>query len=231
MILFKEIYGKAITLFDDPDIQRAYYEDTVEWEKTMRPYLENYAVLFTNPTRVTSQLLDQTPPKGVLETFDGNGSDSYVLSQPAPENADFSFRIDGEIDQLATYDAETHTVTFSKAIPEGTQCSAEWYYCGSFDSDFSAAASTTTSASMIRASVVDILARALVLNWAENEKNFVLEIRNLLTDTDFRMYSPANSVRAKTEWVKQLRFDFDTMTNKLSWNLFSRAQHGGRFYG
>ena len=216
MILFKEIYGKAITLFDDPDIQRAYYEDTVEWEKTMLPYLENYAVLFT---------------KGVLETFDGNGSDSYVLSQPAPENADFSFRIDGEIDQLATYNAETHTVTFSKEVPEGTQCSAEWYYCGSFDSDFSAAASTTTSASMIRASVVDILARALVLNWAENEKNFVLEIRNLLTDTDFRMYSPANSVRAKTEWVKQLRFDFDTMTNKLSWNLFSRAQHGGRFYG
>lgn len=231
MILFKEIYGKAISLFDDPDIQRAYYEDTVEWEKTMLPYLENYAVLFTNPTRVTAQLLDQTQPEGKFEIFEGTGSNTYHLSTQPKEGADFSFMIDGVIDKLATYDADNNDVVFTKPVEVGQTCSAEWYFCGSFNSDFKAASSPTTSASIIQSQVIEILARALVLNWAENEKNFVLEIRNLLTDTDFRMYSPANSVRAKTEWVKQLRFDFDTMTNKLGWILYSRAQHGGRFYG
>ena len=231
MILFKEIYKKAIALFDDPDIQRAYYEDAVEWEKIMLPYLQNYAVLFTNPTRVTSQLLSQTSPEGILEIFEGNDSDTYTLSTQPMAGADFSCMIAGVIDSRAQYDSEHNSVKFSKVVPAGTECSVEWYFCGAFNTDFHDAASPTTSAAQISASVVDILARALVLNWAENEKNFVLEIRNLLTDTDFRMYSPANSVRAKTEWVKQLRFDFDTMTNKLSWNLFSRAQHGGRYYG
>lgn len=137
-----------------------------------------------------------------METFEGNGSDTYTLSTTPSASADFSCMINGEIDERAIYNADTNSVTFSKVVDSGIECSVEWYFCGSFNTDFSSAASRTTSASVISSKVVEILARALVLNWAENEKNFVLEIRNLLTDTDFRMYSPANSVRSKVEWVK-----------------------------
>lgn len=58
MILFKEIYNKSINLFDDPDIQHAYFHDTVRWEKIMYQYLNNSLVLFTNPTSIANLLID-----------------------------------------------------------------------------------------------------------------------------------------------------------------------------
>ena len=49
---FKSIYEKAINLFDDPIIQRAYVEDTVRWERLMYPHLENGINQFSNPTKI-----------------------------------------------------------------------------------------------------------------------------------------------------------------------------------
>jgi hypothetical protein len=54
MILFKEIYRKAIKLFDDPDIQKAYDENEIRFEKLMYDYLQNGLVLFTDPTAIAS---------------------------------------------------------------------------------------------------------------------------------------------------------------------------------
>ncbi len=70
-----------------------------------------------------------------------------------------------------------------------------------------------------------------MLVWAQNERDFALDIRNLLTDTDFRIYSPANSIEAKVKWVKRLDNEFRTMQNKLAWDLVSRKYSRGDFYG
>ena len=77
----------------------------------------------------------------------------------------------------------------------------------------------------------DILARCLVLCWAEENENYILEIRNILTDTDFKLHSPANAVRSKIEWVKHLKWELNTMRNKLGWNLYSRSRGAGGYYG
>lgn len=230
MILFKEIYNKAITLFDDPDIQRAYFEDTVRWQKIMYPYLREGINLFTNPTKVSFLLNDQEDPFGKIEIFDGNGTNEYHLSTVPAENCDFSCLIDGKNDQLATFNRETNSIIFSRNVEIGETCLVEWYYGGKFNSDFSSAKSPHVSENVIISRVKEIMARALVLSWAENEKNFALDIRNILTDTDFRLYSPANSIRAKTEWVKQLRYDFDSMQSKLAWDLYARKYTGGNYY-
>ena len=77
----------------------------------------------------------------------------------------------------------------------------------------------------------DILARALVLAWATNEEDFLLDIRRNLNDTDFKLYSEANSIRSKVEWVNQLKFQLDSLTTKLAWDVVSRKYHGGNYYG
>ena len=238
MILFDEIYNRAINLFDDPDIQRAYVFEPVKWEKIMYTYLINGLNKFTNPTKISFLLVDQTDPIGTLETFDGteseilsNGTYQKVkLSTTPNEHSVFAFTIKGIPCPDAKYDAVDNSVTFKKPIKVGVQSSVEWYYCGQFNTDFSAGASPTTPAGVIAERVKDILARALVLAWAEDEQNFLLDIKNVLTDTDFKVYSPANSIKAKTEWVKQMQFEFDTRQTKLAWDVFSRKFHGGNYY-
>ena len=230
MLAFKTIYDKAINLFDDPIIQKAYVEDTVRWEKLMYPYLENGIPLFINPTRISYLLVDQTPPKGKLDLFEGNNTATYYLTSTPEENSDFSFLINGVNDYGAVYEPSNNSVTFSKVVPEGNTCSVEWYYPGCFNTDFSSAASPNVSASVIAYRVKEILSRALVLNWATDEQNFLLDIKNVLTDTDFKVYSPANSVRAKVEWKNNIEKEFDTLMNNLGWELYSRKFHGGRYY-
>lgn len=231
MLLFKDIYNKAVNLFDDPIIQKAYVEDTVRWEKLMYPYLQNGVALFVNPTKIAYLLIDQTPPQGKFELFEGNGTDTYTLSTTPIEDSDFSFMIDGVYDYGANYDSTTQKVKFSKNVPAGSQCSVEWYYSGKFNTDFKSAASPTVPASVIAYKVKEILSRALVLNWATDEQNFLLDIKNVLTDTDFKIYSPANSIKAKVEWKKSIEYEFDTLKNNLGWELFSRKHHGGSYYG
>ena len=231
MISYKDIYKRAIKLFDDPIIQKAYVEDKVRFHKLMYPHLMNGLDLFNNPSSVSLALLDQTDPVGQLETLVGDGGDTYTLTITPAEGSDMSYIVNGVYDKKASYDPENHTVTFSKVVPEGIPCSVEWYSCGCFNTDFTSVQSPTMSASAISAKVTDILARALVLNWATEEQNYLLDIKNILTDTDFKLYSPANSIRAKCEWVNKVQNDFDTLTNKFSWNLYSRAKHGGRYYG
>lgn len=230
-LTFKSIYEKAINLFDDPIIQRAYVEDTVRWERMMYPHLENGVNQFSNPTKIAYLLVDQKLPTGQVEVFEGNGTAVYNTGVDFfPEaDADFSFRIGTQYDRSATY--ENGVVTFSREVPVGSKCEVRWYSAGQFNTDFKEAASATTSASVIAYKVRDILARALVVSWATNEEDFVLDIRRNLNDTDFKLYSEANSIRSKVEWVNQLKFQLDTLTTKLAWDLVSRKYHGGNYYG
>lgn len=231
MILFRDIYFKAISLFDDPDIQLAFSQDVVRFEKLMYPYLSNGVHYFTNPTKISFMLIEQTDPNGKIETFVGDGTDTVTLSTTPPANADFSYMINGKYVYDATYDATNNTVTFAEPIAAGAEISVEWYFSGSFDADFSKAATAYVPEDIIVARVKEIMARALILCWSEEERNFVLEIKNILTDTDFKIYSPANSVRAKTEWVNQIRHDFDSMQTKLAWDVATRRRNGGTYYG
>ena len=231
MILFREIYLKSISLFDDPDIQLAFSQDIVRFEKLMYPYLENGVQYFTNPTKISFMLVEQTPPSGTIETFVGDGTNTVVLSTTPVPNSDFSYTINGQYVHDATYDPDTNSVTFAQTVPIGAEISVEWYFSGSFDADFSKAATSQVPEDIIVARVKEIMARALILCWSEEERNFVLEIKNILTDTDFKVYSPANSVRAKTEWVRQIRHDFDSMQTKLAWDVATRRRNGGTYYG
>ena len=230
-LTFKSIYEKAINLFDDPIIQRAYVEDTVRWERLMYPHLENGINQFSNPTKIAYLLVDQKLPSGQVEVFDGNGTAVYNVSADfvPEEGAEFSFRIGTQYDHAARYD--NGVVTFSREVTTGSKCGVEWYSPGQFKTGFKEAASSTTSADVIAYKVRDILARALVLAWATNEEDFLLDIRRNLNDTDFKLYSEANSIRSKVEWVNQLKFQLDSLTTKLAWDVVSRKYHGGNYYG
>ena len=76
MLLFSTIYDKAVHSFDDPEINRAYVQNKIRFQKLMYPYLVNGIDSFHSPSKLVMALGDIEPPKGDYETFEGNGGDT-----------------------------------------------------------------------------------------------------------------------------------------------------------
>ena len=49
--------------------------------------------------------------------------------------------------------------------------------------------------------IKDILARLLVKSWAESERNLLMDIRNILQDSDFKLTSNARILESKNKWI------------------------------
>lgn len=227
MITNKSVYSRAVHLIDDPDISNAYSNNIIQFQKIMYPFLENGVSIITAPTGVSALLSAQTPPKGQTEVIEGTGDTTYVLSTTPLEDSDIVAYIDNKIDNGIIYNAEDNSITFSSPLSLGTAAAVEWYYGGAFTGDFSTI-NGNFPLSSLEQRVIDLLARATVISWADKERNFLLDIRNLLNDTDFQLHSPANSLRAKTEWVKELRLEIFNLQNKLDWDLRNRNRS---YYG
>lgn len=230
MIQFSDIYERTVNLIDDPDINRAYLTNTIEFQKIMYNFLINGLSYITHPIKVTDALAQYDKPTGETEVGACEaGKQTYEVSMEIPEDAEVVFYIDApnkkgvlvKQQAEATYDATDKTVTFVKPVSDGEQYEIEWYKAGEFTADFTQAGAAIGSSMTKR--VIEILARTTVIAWAEKEQNFLLDIRNLLNDTDFKLHSPANSLKTKTEWVKDLQFEIYSLQNRLDWDLRNRS--------
>lgn len=231
MIYFYDIFERAFNLFDDPDISRKYYEDQAGFQSDMHDYLMVGKNKFTYPTAITDKLIVCDEAVGYMESDSGNGTDTYTLEQTVANNGEkvgFTFAVDGKPIQ-AQYNAEDNSVTFERNIEATETWSVSWFYAGAFSADFSDCLRSDFPMDAIMDKVVTILAYALLSTWGDKEVGRVLEVRNILTDTDFKMYSPANSARAKVEWRNQMNRDMDTLVSELNWRIMSTPKGGSRF--
>lgn len=231
MISNIDIYERTINLIDDPDLNRMYLTNKIEFQKTMYKFLLNGLSYFTAPTRVCDMLEDQTAPDGETEIAEGTGGFEYKITTSVPEEAETAFyiyakdskgklkktRVSGEIEKREDGDY----VVFQQPVNADEQYEVQWYTAGTFNGDFAKAGPAIGSSMNKR--VIEILARTTVIAWAEREQNFLLDIRNLLNDTDFKLYSPANSLEKKKDWVESLRFEIYSLQNKLDWDLRNRS--------
>ena len=227
-IMFSDIYDKAIGLFDDPKLKIAYKTNRVLFYKLMYPFLNNSFALFTNPLQVANELSDYTEPTGTMEIFESDGvTKEFKLSFKPHDLATFQFIANGSIVE-AEYNQETNTVTFSEAIKQGQEYSVEAYFCGCFNSDFNLTNKTVTNNTIVL-QVSDILARFVVIAWGENTRNFLLDIQNILTDTDFQLHPQSQALKSKIAWLEQLHEEICRFQNKLGMAIrFSNNANWGR---
>lgn len=204
------IYNLAIGLFDDPSITQAYNNSPIDFFKIMYIYFKNGIPRFNNPLVMQSRLSLINNPEGEIEIFSGDGTTTYSLSTTPLLNSYFDYIIDG-IKVNGTYDSLTNSVTFSIPIPEGKTGICEWYFAGEILPD--------SSNNELDITAQDILSRLLVLQWCLKEKNFLLDIRRLLNDTDFKLGSEANSIRAKGGWYSDMASEVATKINQYAWGL------------
>lgn len=228
MILFSEIFKRAVFLFDDPDIRHDYVMNPVGFQQEMRPLLINGLNKWTHPTEITDRLSVYSDPIGKSELIEGDGSATYTLGSTPVDNAVFSFKCGTEF-LMGTYNKEDNTVTLSRTISTTETVIVSWYYAGAFEADFSSIFRADISSASIIEKTKNILAHALLSAWGDVEMNRALEMRNIFSDSDLGFYSPANSARAKTEWHNQINHDMDTLISELSWRIGATPRGGYNF--
>jgi len=228
MIYFYDIFERAFNLFSDPDIDKKYYRNQAGFQHDMLDYLINGKNKFTFPTAITDKLVICDQPEGKQEIIEGENTNTYVLVTTPREGAGITYKI-GEQYVEGHYIPETNTVIFPRNILVGETCSVTWYYAGAFSADFSDCLRSDFPMEAIMDKVITILAYGLLSAWGDKEVGRVLEVRNILTDTDFNMYAPANSAKAKVEWRDKMNENMDTLISELNWRIMATPRGGTRF--
>lgn len=218
MISYDEVYKQAIIVFDDPDLTFAYDQNKIYFFKLMYPFLNASSSLFTQPFAICELLSDRTEPVGTMETFVSDGATTtYDLSFTPMDNSVFEYRGDGVVIS-GQYDSEANSITFDQIIDEGKQYSFEAYFPGSFNSKLAVTGKKTLDAT-IRNQVVSILARMLAKAWAEDKRNFLLDVQNILRDPEFTLHPASAALRSKDQWIASLDQEISQYQNKLSHNI------------
>lgn len=214
---YSNIYTRAINLLEDPRVTSAFESNPIDFFQIMYGYLDNAIPLFITPQAMQSKLSDRTEPTGQIELFNGDGiNDTFVLSTTPSIGAVFSFLADGSLVN-GTYNSIGNEVVLDSIPSFGIDnVSIEWYDEGQFNQ-------TLISRQEL------ILALLLVQCWTEKEKNFLLDVRRLLSDTDFRLISEANSTNSKLNWFINAREHAETEMKKYSWDVYQenlKIQYG-----
>ena len=231
MIQFYDIFERAFNLFSDPDIDRKYYNDKAGFQSDMLDFLILGKNKFTSPTAITDKLVICADPVGYEESDSGDGTAKYVLEQQVANNGEgvgFTYRI-GKEKVRGTYDPSDNSVTFEREVGTDETWMVSWFYAGAFTADFSDCLRSDFPMDAIMDKVINILAYALLSAWGDKEVGRVLEVRNILTDTDFNLHSPATSARAKMEWRNQMNRDMDTLVSELNWRIMATPKGGSNF--
>ena len=221
-ILFSDIYEKAIALFDDPKITVAYQTNIIQFDKLMYTYLQNAITMFHNPASIALKLASYNEPSGVMQVWVSDGANSTLKLDGAfeiKENSEYLF-IEGELTVEGILDKDSRTVTFPDVLPKGKEYAFEQYYVGEFlDTFTNFNKKVPGSDAMVQNTIKDILARLLVRAWGEGERNLLLDIRNILQDSDFKLTPNNRILDSKNEWIDQLDSEIFQLQNRLAWMI------------
>ena len=229
-ILFSEIYTKAIGLFDDPKITIAYQTNKVQFYKIMYTYLQNSIAQFSAPSEIAYRLSNYNEPQGIMQKFISDGvNTTYILDDDFEirNNSEYVF-IEGELQ--ASGKINGRNVTFDDLIPQGQEYAIEQYYIGEFSCNFSGLIVNDGGDNFVKQNVSNILARLLVESWAENQRNFLLDIKNTMTDTDFKLTSNSPILKSKIAWVNQLNDEINQYKNSLDWKIRANKMMHNNYY-
>lgn len=226
MILFEEIYNKAVVLFDDPKITLAYEENKIAFCKHMYSFFNNASIY--EPVIVGQILSDITLPKGEIEIFESDGATNiFKVDMIIPNNSLIAYYADGKLIQ-GNYNSKTKEVTFDSILEAGKEYGIEYYFAGCYNSDFSRISTVPMVVTDIEQKVKNILARLLVISWAESVRDMLVDIQGLLRDTDFKATPNSQILNSKVNWVRELYKQNNAEQNKLSWRI--RYSHNvGKF--
>lgn len=206
MTTFISIYNWAMSKFDDPILSQIYRENSHEFFRIMYLKMQSAISEFVIPKYVSAKLEDRIEPVFYKEVFDGDGvADIFTLTAiELTGEVMVEARVNGVVIDITSIIDKT--ITLSSVPPQGNgNVEISVYIDGFFNQN-------------LTFRTQDILALLIVKAWAEKERNFLLDIRRLIGDKDFRLISEANSLREKNNWYNSIREEADKKMTALSWS-------------
>ena len=213
-------------MFDDPDINNAFETNEILFCKMMYSYLQNSISLFDNPSKIAFRLSNYTEPIGKTEIFEADGINKDFVSEMIFRDDSKKIYMEDNVIVQGDYDQNTKIVSFNNVLNLGQQYFFERYFVGCFNEDFLDISNSSDGQQFIINRIKDILARLLIKSWAEETRNFLLDIKNLLSDSDFKVHPNSSVLRSKNEWVAQMDKELAELQNRLSWVI--RFANSGR---
>lgn len=143
---------------------------------------------------------------------DNNDNDDKLVEVPKDKN---EHQIVEKPKEIIYY-----VVTFPDILPEGQQYTFEQYYVGEFNDDFTKLNPLTKKGDgLVVNEIKEILARLLVKAWAEEQRDVLLDIENILQDSDFKISGNDRFLKAKNSWIDQLDREITQLQNRLAWTI------------
>lgn len=213
---FVDVYTKAITRFDSPSITSAYNKSPILFFKIMYGYIDNAISMFVNPIEEIIKLNDYIDCEENSDTYIGDGTTKRFEFTSTPlGDSYFDCTVNGDYVDYE-YDTVTNEIILKEAPKIDDIIIISWYFAGAFNTK-------------LTRDEISILATLLVACWAEQEKNFQLDLRTIIGDKTYIITSSAkNSVGNKVDWFETLREKAEKDMNKFAWSSYMLKNKRGR---
>lgn len=216
---YLSIYEKAISSLEDPILTQIYTQSKIEFCSKMYTHLMRAIWLFNTPYYEVEKLNNAaTAPTSAAVYATGDGTTvTFTIDNPLQGNS--SLITEGYVDGKRVdgyYNEELHTFTFKSAPALNSQIIFNQYLTGCFSLSLNQTEET-------------ILALLLVSCWSEKEENFLLDIRRLLTTSDFKLHDSSSVLRSKVNWHYTMYEQAQKLMNNYSLTLMKKGVLSGNY--
>ena len=203
---FIQIYTEAINKLEDPRITKKFQESIIDFCGIMYNFLIDAIPNFTTPSFVVDKLKDITEPKNYTQQYTCNGSENvFIINYPINNDGILEINVDGNDKIGFSISYNTSSIVLDMPPQQNSILTINYYEDGFFNTS-------------LNNEEIGILSDILIYCWATKEENYLLDIRRLLQDTDFKLHNAAQSISGKIGWINNLRETWQKRMNNYAWN-------------
>ena len=207
---FTKIYERTVSQYIDDFALKRYNGSIISMNQDLQSYLLSAIPEFNTPISIIKKIQDYNEGEGVTEEFTGDGlQTSFVLSTEPLENSIIEISIDSLIiSDGYTYDEQTRTILFDTPPEENVKILISWYFCGEFTND-------------LNLTEQNILSDLMVWKWLLRERDNIADIRRLLRDTDYALWSEDKTMVSKAKLADIAREKASKSMKQYAWSVYN----------
>lgn len=208
---FTKIYEKTLSQYIDDFALKKYNGSIIAMNQDLQSYLLSAIPEFNTPISIIGKIQDYSEAEGKTEEFTGDGiTTSFVLSTEPIENSIIEVTIDSiVVTNGYEYNEETKTISFDIAPEENVEILISWYFSGEFTNDLN----------LIEQ---NILSDLMVWKWLLRERDNIADIRRLLRDTDYSLWSEEKTMTSKAKLADIAREKASKSMKQYAWSIYNK---------
>ena len=208
---FTKIYERTMSQYIDDFALKKYNGSIIAMNQDLQSYLLSAIPEFNTPISIIDKIQNYTEAKGITEQFIGNGETKiFELTTEPLEDSIIEITIDSTIIQNGySYNEETNIISFDEAPEDKANILISWYYSGEFTNE-------------LNLTEQNILSDLMVWKWLVRERDNIADIRRLLRDTDYSLWSEEKTMTSKANLADIAREKASKSMKQYAWSIYNK---------